>query len=157
MFATNAQIALKLLKKPLKDEVEILSNFKYQKNFTTVHSDPAVMPVKTKDWSYFNIVYDEQKQETMNTIHFGKEKNVPVFLTNYRELSTPIAKDKIHTQFAFEQPIYNEQSLSAQGRLASIQGSHNTWFAGVFCTGHGHHESGVESGFQVATALSSAN
>jgi predicted NAD/FAD-binding protein len=153
VLATNARIALKLLKQPLQEEAEILSKFKYQKNLTLVHSDSSVMPRCKKDWSYFNIIYDEQKQETMNTIHFGKEEDVPVFLTNYRILSTAIDNTKVHAQFMFEQPIYNKESLIAQGQLAGIQGNNHTWFAGVFCKGHGHHESGVESGFQVAQAL----
>jgi len=154
VMSTNAKHALNLLAPPTEEELNTLQQFKYQKNNVLIHTDKTLMPSEKKDWSYFNIVYNPGNQETFNTIHFGRDKNVPVFLTNYRKLPKEPSEKDIITKYSFEQPIFNRQAKHSQSQLKSIQGENNTWFAGSYVLGHGHHESAVESGYIVANSIS---
>jgi predicted NAD/FAD-binding protein len=154
VIATNAKQALDLFKAPTEKEKSILEQFKYQKNSVVVHTDEMLMPSEKKDWSYFNIVYNPDNQETFNTVHFGQAQNVPVFLTNFRKLPKELSKSDMIAKYSFEQPIFNKSAQSAQIKLKSIQGKNHTWFVGSYCVGHGHHESSVESSYIAAKALS---
>jgi len=151
VIASNAKIAMNLLDKPTADEKRILSLFRYQNNNVLVHSDERVMPKDKNKWRYFNIVYNPANHETFSTMWFGIDKDLPVFSTNSREM--PFKPEKIHAEFSFEQPIFDQNTVLAQSLLAGIQGNNNTWFSGVYCQGHGHHESGVESGHRVAKSI----
>jgi len=50
VIATHADEALSLIEKPLKEEEEILSNFKYRENLAVIHTDEKVMPNNKDVW-----------------------------------------------------------------------------------------------------------
>jgi predicted NAD/FAD-binding protein len=48
----------------------------------------------------------------------------------------------------FEHPVYTPATVSAQKRLAEINGGDRIWYCGAYC-GYGFHEDGVQSALEV--------
>jgi predicted NAD/FAD-binding protein len=153
VISTHAPQALKPLNSPTEEEREILSAFKYQTNQILVHSDESLMPPDPSQWSYFNIRYDAQVKDSYNTVWFGKDQGLPVFLTNYRALEKLPPPDRIFGRFEYHQPIFNPATQLARKRLQKLQGQNRTWYAGVYTVGTGHHESGVVSAKSVTEGI----
>ena len=65
VIATHADQALKLLKKPTKDEKFILSMFEYTNNIAYLHSDPSMMPKNKKTWSSWNFIKNKQDNHSL--------------------------------------------------------------------------------------------
>ncbi len=53
----------------------------------------------------------------------------------------------------YDHPMFDRRALSAQAKLASLQGRNSIWFAGSYF-GFGFHEDGVQSGLAAAEDLS---
>jgi predicted NAD/FAD-binding protein len=63
--------------------------------------------------------------------------------------STAPDPSKIHAQFDYQHPVFDQPAIDAQQQLASIQGKNRCWFAGAW-TGYGFHEDGLKSALRVA-------
>src|SRR5205085_10094800 len=54
ILACHGDQALRLLMNPTFDEARLLTEFRYQSNVATVHTDTSVMPRKRLAWSSWN-------------------------------------------------------------------------------------------------------
>tara|TARA_Y100001970_G_scaffold286821_1_gene409924 strand:+ start:1497 stop:2798 length:1302 start_codon:yes stop_codon:yes gene_type:complete len=152
VFATHADQAISLIKNPTKEEIEILSNFKYSKNTAFLHSDPNLMPKNNKIWSSWNFIeYSESFNFTltywMNNLQKLKTKK-NYFVT----INPPFDPKNIWDKTIFEHPIFNLSTYEAQKKLNKIQGNLNTFFSGSFF-GYGFHEDGIQSSAFVSNLL----
>ena len=153
IIATHADQALKILGDPTIKEKEILSKFKYSKNYAYLHSDVDLMPNRTNVWSSWNFVtknaYNNSFSLTywMNLLQNIKSNN------NYFVSINPeqIPKD-YYDQTVFEHPIFNLETLKAQKEINTIQGFQNTWFCGSYF-GYGFHEDGIQSSAYISSLL----
>jgi predicted NAD/FAD-binding protein len=152
-FRKFARQALTMLENPTQEESRILGLFRYQAVSMVVHSDTGLMPAKKEKWSYFNINFNIQENDSYNTVWFGQKANVPVFLTSYRNLLREPAPELVFGKFEYEMPIFTTANFQARQDLENIQGNLRTWYTGVYTGGSGHHEGGLESARKAAAGI----
>jgi hypothetical protein len=80
----------------------------------------------------------------------GIDHKYPLFVSLNPRREIP--EHLIFDQTDFDHPVFDARALAAQGRIAALQGSRATWFAGAHL-GHGFHEDGLLSAVKVARAL----
>jgi len=156
VFATHADVSLKLLADPSPAETKVLGAFQYSRNRAVLHSDASAMPQRRAAWAAWNYasLNDASGRHLsvsywMNLLQAIPQSN-PLFVTlnPFRE---PRAETIIADQ-VYEHPQFDLAALEAQGRLWSLQGDRSSWYCGAYF-GAGFHEDGLQSGLAVAEAL----
>jgi predicted NAD/FAD-binding protein len=154
VFATHAPTTLKLLADARLDEVATLTPVRYQTNIAVLHRDPRLLPRRRKVWSAWNYLGRSAQGDggpvcvsylinKLQPIPFDQ----PVVVTlNPFEDPDPALE---FARFEYEHPVLDAGALSAQARLAALQGRHQAWFAGAW-TGYGFHEDGLKSALRIA-------
>ena len=151
VIATHADEALSLISEPTKDEKDILSNFKYKKNYAIIHTDETVMPNNKKAWSSWNSsVNKDNNSQTSITYwlnllqNLNTKKNIFLSLNPFYK----IEKNKIIKEINFTHPYYDKAALDNQKRLKYIQNKNNTLYCGSYF-GYGFHEDGIKSSIEI--------
>ena len=151
VIATHADEALSLISEPTKDEKDILSNFKYKKNYAIIHTDENVMPNNKKAWSSWNSsVNKDNNSQTSITYwlnllqNLNTKKNIFLSLNPFYK----IEKNKIIKEINFTHPYYDKAALDNQKRLKYIQNINNTLYCGSYF-GYGFHEDGIKSSIEI--------
>lgn len=125
------------------------ARFPYLPAKLAVHTDPAYMPPRRKDWSGYNVLTDGEFCEP--SMWYGGFRDFSIFkswISHRRELP----RDTLATfeyRHAHETPDYHR----AQGVLAGAQGRGNLWFAGTHVTDVSSQESALISAMRVAAEL----
>ena len=155
VIATHADEALSLISEPTKDEKDILSNFKYKKNYAIIHTDETVMPKNKKAWSSWNSsVNKDNNSQTSITYwlnllqNLNTKKNIFLSLNPFYK----IEKNKIIKEINFTHPYYDKAALDNQKRLKYIQNKNNTLYCGSYF-GYGFHEDGIKSSIEMLKNL----
>lgn len=157
VIACHADEALAILEDPSEEEKKLLGVWKYSINRTVLHGDPGVMPPVRRAWASWN-VFRETSDEgdtpvavtyLMNRLQ-GLRTAGEYFVTLNRD--ERIDPGKVLGRYIYHHPTYNFDSLRSQGSLASLNGRRNTYYCGSYF-GHGFHEDGIRSGFEVARLL----
>ena len=151
VIATHADEALSLISEPTKDEKDILSNFKYKKNYAIIHTDETVMPKNKKAWSSWNSsVNKDNNSQTSITYwlnllqNLNTKKNIFLSLNPFYK----IEKNKIIKEINFTHPYYDKAALDNQKRLKYIQNKNNTLYCGSYF-GYGFHEDGIKPSIEI--------
>ena len=161
ILATHPDVSLRLLADPSRDERQVLGAIRYQDNRVVLHRDPRQMPRHRACWSSWVYQADTARGVTdagaagvgvsywMNRLQNIPEDD-PLFITlNPRRPVDPAA---IYDEVTFRHPVFDRAALQAQGRMASLQGARNTWFAGAW-NRNGFHEGGIASAVRVTREL----
>ena len=159
ILATHPDVSLRLLADPSRDEQQILGAIRYQDNRVVLHRDPRQMPRHRACWSSWVYQADTARKASaaagvgvsywMNRLQNIPEDD-PLFITlNPRRPVDPAA---IYDEVTFRHPVFDRAALRAQGRMASLQGARNTWFAGAW-NRNGFHEDGIASAVRVTREL----
>ena len=155
VIATHADEALSLIEKPLKEEEEILSNFKYRENLAVIHTDEKVMPNNKDVWSSWNSCLVNKNIEKnsltywLNLLQNLKcEQNIFLSLNPFMEIS----EKKILKKVKFTHPYFDQNSLDNQKKLNVLQNKKNILFCGSYF-GYGFHEDGIESSINMLQHL----
>ncbi len=153
IVATHANQALKFIESPSENEINILSKFKYTKNYAYLHSDEKLMPNRKSIWSSWNFVTEET---TKNSFSLTYWMNLLQNIQSKKNYFVTINPNRIpqfyYDKTVFEHPIFNLDTLEAQKNFNKIQGTHNTWYCGSYC-GYGFHEDGIQSSAYIANLL----
>lgn len=161
ILATHGDQAYDIIKASAKDEEKsILSAFKTSRNTAVLHSDLAHMPIDRKAWSSWNYL-------TLSSPRTGKSNIDQVSLTYNMNILQHIPVDTfgdvlvtlnplhvpkpstVQGWYQYEHPLYNADSVRAQGLLPRIQNRRGISYAGAW-TKYGFHEDGFSSGLAVA-------
>jgi uncharacterized protein len=159
VMACHSDQSLALLNDISDGERSVLSAIRYQPNRAVLHTDASCLPANRKAWSAWNYqgrggnagggtpeVCVHYLINMLQPLPFNK----PVIVSlNPLDEPDPAA---VIASFDYAHPVFDAAAVAAQGRLAGLQGSGNTWFAGAW-TGYGFHEDGLKSGLAVAAAL----
>lgn len=151
IIATHSDEALKLLDEPSNHEVNILSNFLYQNNQITLHTDTRILPPNKKAWASWNYYKNNTGVCTLNyyanRLQSLKDKTDYIVSVNLKD---EIAKHSIIREINFSHPIFSSAAIKAQQNADVLNGSRNTYFCGAYW-GNGFHEDGVVSALKVCS------
>ena len=155
VIATHANEALSIIKNPLEQEKNILSNFKYKENIAIVHTDESIMPKNKKVWSSWNS-HVNQENPTLNSLTYwlnllqNLKCNENIFLT--LNPTSPIVEKKILKKVKFTHPYFDQKALDFQNKLILLQNKKNVLFCGSYF-GYGFHEDGIKSSIEMIKYL----
>jgi len=158
VIATHADQALSMLASPTRLERKLLGAFSYSRNRVLLHGDPLLLPRSRgarASWNYYQescagtgpvrVSYDMNRLQRLGTSR------------RYLVSVNPAAEPKAGTVAAamtYEHPVYTQQSVGAQRRLAELNDGCLA-FAGAY-HGWGFHEDGCRSGVAAALSLGAA-
>ncbi len=148
VIAAHADTALRLLADPSDEERTLLGAFRYSQNRTVLHTDRAFLPSRPAAHAAWNYVADPDTARvavTYSMTHLQGLPDVP-YLVTLNPRSEPRG---IRHEVEFTHPQFDRAALAAQGALAKLSGTRNTYFAGAHF-GFGFHEDGARSGIQAA-------
>jgi len=156
VLATHADVALSLLAEPSADERRWLGAFRYSRNETFLHGDPALMPRRRRAWGAWNYLSETEGGERRSSVSYWMNRLQPlgeapdVFVT--LNPPRPPRADAVHARFIYEHPTFDAEALAAQRQLWSLQGVDRVWYCGAHF-GAGFHEDGLQAGLAVAEEL----
>lgn len=154
VFACHADTTLELLGDGATPrEEKLLGAFGFSSNHAVMHSDARLMPRSRRTWAAWNVLEGEDPSDPVTVTYWMNrlqplDTDTDVFVT----LNPPFSPERVHREASYTHPIFDPGAVSAQLRLAEIQGVDRAWFCGAW-TGYGFHEDGVESGMAVGRAL----
>ena len=155
VLASHSDQSLALLSDASSAEQAVLSAVRYEPNRAVLHTDASCLPASRKTWSAWN--YQSQNSQTPKVcVHYLINQLQPLpFTTPVIVSLNPIDEPdpaKVIAEYDYAHPLFDAAAIRAQGRLPSLQGVRNTWFAGAW-TGYGFHEDGLKSGLAVAQSI----
>ena len=157
VFATHADVTLRLLGDATAVERRTLGAFSYTSNEVVLHTDTAFMPKRKAAWSSWNYMGERDASNTqqlcvtywMNLLQVLQTKQDYFVTLNPTHAVDPVKTIK---RIVFEHPLFDAAAIAAQDRLGDLQGVNGTWFCGAYF-GSGFHEDGLQSGLAVAEAM----
>ena len=151
IFACHSNQSLAMLDSPSKQEEEVLSAIKYQRNDALLHFDDSILPKRKNAWSSWNYLLDEDPNRAvaltynMNILQSLKSDRTFCVSLNSGDL---IAQSKVIKHLNYEHPLFTLSSINAQGRKHEVSGKNNTYYCGAYWR-NGFHEDGVISALDV--------
>ena len=158
IFASHANDTIKILSNPAYDEFQLLSNFKYQKNIATIHTDESVMPVNKKVWSSWNYRIEEKKNQTFATTIYwmnclqklSAKKN---YFVSINAVPDSIHKNNFIREIEYEHPLFDINAVNAQKDLSkklNINGP--LYYCGSYFK-YGFHEDAYSSAVELCKTI----
>lgn len=161
LIACHSDQALEILGgDATKQEQELLGAIRYQSNRAVLHTDPALLPSKTKAWAAWNYASPGKLGQNLGQ----SPVSVSYLLNKLQPLpsETPIIvtlnpwrePDAAHThrQFHYAHPVFDGPAIFAQTAIKSLSGQNRTLYAGAWL-GYGFHEDGFASAVRAAGQL----
>lgn len=161
LIACHSDQALEILgRDATKQEQALLGAIRYQSNRAVLHTDPALLPSKTKAWAAWNYASPGKLGQNLGQ----SPVSVSYLLNKLQPLpsETPIIvtlnpwrePDAAHThrQFHYAHPVFDGPAISAQTAIKSLSGQNRTLYAGAWL-GYGFHEDGFASAVRAAGQL----
>lgn len=157
VIATHADEALKLLCDPSRQELELLSAWRYSDNDTWLHTDASHLPRRQSARASWNYALPDCRAP-------GRAVSVSYYLNSLQRLDTeedfvvtlnptrPPAAERVIRRMRYTHPIFTAESVATQSELPRLNGQRDTFYAGAYF-GHGFHEDGIRSAVQVADAF----
>jgi uncharacterized protein len=161
IVATHGDQALRLLANPTPDEVRLLSQFKYQANVATLHTDASVLPrapLARSAWNY-QLTLDADRRLSpathywMNALQGVSDRETYIVSINRPDLVDPA---KVIRRIDYTHPLFSLGAIRAQAELPRLndqaRGRTETYFAGSYFR-YGFHEDAFMSGVQLSELL----
>ncbi len=154
VLATHSDQALRLLAAPTAVETDVLGAIRYQPNRATLHTDTSLMPTTHRAWASWNYLRPDDEHGDMTLTYFMNRlqsihSRASIFVTlNGTHRVDPA---KIHAEFSYAHPIYDEAAIRAQRRQRELC-TDRISYCGAYW-GNGFHEDGVQSALRVCTWL----
>lgn len=156
IFACHADQALQLLGDGTEREHALLSQFRYQPNIATLHSDDAVMPRIRKIWSAWNYRVDVidgiLKPSTIYDMNILQQ--VSATKNYFVSINDPgrIDPSKVIRTIEYEHPIFTPKTARAQPELHTLNENGISYFCGSYFR-FGFHEDALTSAIEVCSKI----
>ncbi len=157
VFATHADVTLKLLESPSMLEQELLGNFSYGYVESVLHSDASVLSSKPRMYCEYNC-FDKDPYNilpgslTRNMNKLSEYSNITDAVLLTIDPQKDIPGKLVNCQKKWKLPKLRPCDMKTKRKLKKIQGKDNIWYCGMDTTLTGH-EGAVTSGLVVASAL----
>lgn len=161
ILACHGDQALRLLAAPTFDEARVLTEFRYQPNIATLHTDASVMPRTRLAWSSWNYEINGDRAGRISTAtHYWMNslQRVSDRENYFVSINRPeaIAPDRVVRRIAYEHPLFTLGAIRAQEALpalnAAARDTTETYFAGAWQR-FGFHEDGLLSAIRLSQLL----
>jgi predicted NAD/FAD-binding protein len=161
ILACHGDQSLRLLVNPTPGENRLLSEFHYQPNVATLHTDASVMPRTKLAWSAWNYEINHDPAGAVSTAtHYWMNKLQGVsdrenyFVTINRPESIDPAR--VLRRIDYEHPLFSLGAVRAQTEIpalnATARDTTHTYFAGAWQR-YGFHEDGLLSAVRLSEQL----
>jgi predicted NAD/FAD-binding protein len=153
ILACHADQALSLLSDPRPEESRLLSQFKYQANTATLHTDRSVMPRTALAWASWNYEINRGASgEPSTATHYWMNslQGVSDSQDYFVSINRPSAIDpgRVIRTIEYDHPLFNLGALRAQAGLplmnTAAAGTTETYYAGSYFR-YGFHEDALLS------------
>ncbi|MCK2240880.1 MULTISPECIES: FAD-dependent oxidoreductase [unclassified Crossiella] len=156
VLAAHADQALALLAEPTPAEQAVLGAFRYSRNETWLHTDPAVLPRAAgarAAWNYRKPACSPEGGPVLVSYHMNRLMRLaePLDYVVTLNATDRIPAHAVLAKMVYEHPVYTPESVAAQQRLPELN-TEVTAFAGAY-HGWGFHEDGCAAGVRAARAL----
>lgn len=126
ILACHADEAQRMLSSECSEEKSWLSNFPYQKNTATLHTDASVMPVCKGNWASWNYrIHNSPDAKTLvATTHYwmnslqGVSESQDYFITI--DSANSVKPSSIIQQIEYDHPVFSVPGLKAQNQANTI-------------------------------------
>lgn len=157
ILACHGDQALRMLSDATETERDVLGNFKYSKNPTTLHHDTRLLAKRKRAWAAWNVKTGSRQKDLlvsywMNSLQGFDQapKDYVVTLNDPGpDAELGIQREKVIEEMVYEHPLFDNRAIAAQSRHEEIDGIHGVHFCGAYWA-NGFHEDGVVSGMRVA-------
>lgn len=158
VLACHADQALAMLHEPTPAEREVLGAIRFQPNSVILHTDASLMPRRKTAWAAWNVHVPKAKPAE------GDLVRVTYWMNELQSIEGPddlfvslnckdrIDPSKVVRETVFSHPVYDADSVRAQGRHHEIDGARGVHYCGAYWH-YGFHEDGVQSARRVLEAL----
>lgn len=142
IIATQGNQAARLVEAVDAPAAASLRQFRYEASEVIVHTDPALMPSRRKNWSPVNLFVDPQASRPMASIWLNAVLPVRAGTADAFQTWNPLRQpraDSILAQAGFERPVVDDSSETGLARLGRLHAEpdRRLWFCGSYA------ESGV--------------
>jgi len=161
VLACHADQALSLLAQPTPQEQALLGAIRYHPNKAVLHTDTSVLPKKKLAWAAWNYerATDLGLESSRVCLHYWINRLQPLPFSQDVVVSLnpvrAIDPSKVLGEYDYAHPVFDLGAIQAQSQLSSLQGQHNTWYAGAWM-GYGYHEDGFKAGRDAALGILAA-
>jgi predicted NAD/FAD-binding protein len=158
VIATHPDTALRILARPTEAERRALSAFRYSRNETVLHQDPAVLPQTRRAraaWNYLLPDCGARSDRVLVSYDMNVLQHIPgarPYVVTLNAASR-IAPEQVIARMVYEHPIFTPESVAAQKLLPALNDGLLA-FAGAY-HGWGFHEDGCRAGVAAAESLGS--
>lgn len=156
VMAAHADQSLSMLDASTPLERSLLSNFRYQKNLATLHSDERVMPRYQKAWSAWNYRVQQVDGELTATTIYDMNilQSVSDKVNYFVSINDPglVRKEFIHRQITYEHPIFTPDTAKAQLRLQELNQHGPAYFCGSYFR-FGFHEDALTASLEACRSI----
>jgi uncharacterized protein len=161
VLAAHTDQSLALLADASADEQRLLGAIRYQANRVQLHTDPSMLPRRTRAWAAWNYerAADPSNEQAAVCLHYLINRLQPLpwktpVIVSMNPLR-PVREASILGEWNYMHPVFDRAAVQAQRELPTIQGRSHVWFCGAW-TRYGFHEDGLMSGLAVAEGLRSS-
>jgi predicted NAD/FAD-binding protein len=157
VVACHSDQTLALLADVSREEAALLGSVRFQKNRVVLHTDTRLMPKSRRAWAAWNhLAIDDAAAEGPVAVTYWLNQLQPLpfktpLLCTLNPPFEPRAEALI-AEFEYSHPVVKGAVVSAQQKLAHLQGQRRTWYAGAWL-GYGFHEDGLASAHVVALGI----
>ena len=161
VLACHADQALSLLAQPTPQEQALLGAIRYHPNKAVLHTDTSVLPKKKLAWAAWNYerATDLGLESSRVCLHYWINRLQPLPFSEDVVVSLnpvrAIDPSKVLGEYDYAHPVFDLAAIEAQSQLSTLQGQHNTWYAGAWM-GYGFHEDGFKAGRDAALGILAA-
>ena len=138
------------------EERETLGAIRYQANRAVLHTDASVLPRSERAWAAWNYEAGTDPQAPRVCLHYllNRLQPLPVTTPVIVSLNPQRAIDpaRVVGEYDYAHPVFDLGAIQAQKRMGTLQGQHDTWYAGAWM-GYGFHEDGLKAGLRAAHDL----
>ena len=127
-FAFSPNKFLPILMDKNADEIKLFSSFRFQSNLTQLHQNSDLMPPHHAAWSSWNFHTNENQ---LCTLSYWMNKLQPLQTKDQFFVSLNQNQKKPLYQTVYDHPIFSMSTLQAQKDIGRLQGSQQTFYAGV--------------------------
>lgn len=160
ILASHADQSLNLLDCPDDEEKAVLSNFRYQHNVATLHTDASSMPKNKLCWASWNyrIKRNAEGKLSPRTLYWmNKLQNVSDKINYFVSINgeDEVNPDCIIKQVPFDHPLFDKAAVDAQPKLHQLNrrsSGQKIYFCGSYFK-YGFHEDALNSAMTLCETI----